>query len=148
MLEKLELTVHGHIMLCNEHNVCFLEVWPIWWSSDWIHTCSLEKKPNKYSLNMLIQYITNVKFASFCCKDLYVTFAYCSCMLVKPISCSKIPFVPSEQQTCAAGKWWRSHYSSWYSTGFTESLLQALTWLHTKWLMKQLILQSNWHTFI
>ena len=98
----------------------------------------LKRNPNKYSLNMLMQYITNVKFTSFCCKDLYVTFAYCSCMFVKPICCSTIPFVPSEQQTCAAGKWWRSHYSSWYSTGFTESLLQALTWLHTKWFMKQL----------
>jgi len=35
MLEKLELTVHEHIMLCNRHYVlCFLEVWLIQWSSD------------------------------------------------------------------------------------------------------------------
>jgi len=97
---------------------------------------------------MLMQYITNVKFVSFCCKDLYVTFVYCSCMFVKPTCCSTFPFLPSEQQTTKAGKWWRSHYSSWNSTGFIESLLQASTWLHTKWIMMQMIRQSNWHTFI
>jgi len=150
MLEKLELTVHEHIMLCNEHNdLCYLEVWLIRWSSDLSsHLFFRKETPNKYSLNMLMQYITNVKFASFCWKNLYMTFVYRSCMFVKPICCSTIPFVPSQQQTCVAGKRWRSHYSSWYSNGFTESFLQALTWPHTKWIMMQLILQSNWHTFM
>ena len=56
MLEKLELNVHGHITLCNEHVLCFLEVRLIWWSSDWVHNCSLEKKPQQ----IFIEYVNAI----------------------------------------------------------------------------------------
>jgi len=42
-----------------------------------------------------MQYKTNFKFASFCCKDLYVTLVYWTFMFVKPIFCSTIQCVPS-----------------------------------------------------
>jgi hypothetical protein len=58
-----------------------------------------KRNSNKYSFNILMQYITKGKFISFCCKDLYVTLCTVVACLLRLYSAQQFCFSHQSDRT-------------------------------------------------